>query len=94
MYVCGFATCKFIGSVFSSACSVAVAASACTTTVHAMQGKLFVCVLYIYVFPLCFYLCLRASMQLSASCRGFKCPSACPGTSVGWFLHKWNAAVD
>lgn len=52
MYVCGFATCKFIGSVFSykvSARSVAVAASACTTTVHAMQGKLFVCDLYICV---------------------------------------------
>lgn len=53
---------KFIGSVFSfiaSACSSAGAVLARTTTCHA--GGNYVCVLYIYAFPLCLYLCSRAS---------------------------------
>lgn len=48
-------------------------------------------VFFIHVFPLCLYLCVRL---YSLCCKGFKCPSACPGTSVGWLLHKWNTAVD
>lgn len=61
------------------------------STCHAGET---ICVFFLYVFPLCLYLCLHVSKWKSVCCRGFKCPSACPGTSVGWFLHKWNAAVD
>lgn len=59
--VCGFVTCKFIGSVFSCvvhACSSAGAVLAHTTTCHAGET---ICASFIYVFPLCIYLCLRVS---------------------------------
>lgn len=61
MHVCGFVTCKFMGSVFSctaSACSSTVAVPARTTTCHAGET---ICVFSIYVFPLCLYLCVRVS---------------------------------
>lgn len=62
MHVCGFVTCKFMGSVFSykvSACSSAGAALACTATCHAGE-TIFVCSLYMCF--LCVFICVCVSM--------------------------------
>lgn len=59
---------------------------------RAMQRKLFVPPLYTCF--LCVLVCVCVCLSDRAVLQRVQMPQPCPGTSVGWFLHKWNAAVD
>lgn len=88
--VCGFV---LVSSLTSSKVHPAgkphhlVQLHACTN-IHTSLGKLFAHFINIYAY---IYI---SFVSECVCCGGFKCPSSCPDTSMRWFPHKWNTAVD